>query len=381
MANIVIAIVLSCVLASVGLQAAIAEQSPHPIIKKGLVDVKLRQRGALLVDGFDGAEIDEEQWRNNNRINDGLWRVWISDEDKVKFSIKDGRYYIDGHGRLFHNGLWSMPGHKYKDVLLVARMDIRSKGPDPHECILHFCGGDMPLSPDHWVEICMMDQDDEALFKVCATLPKGMYTQWDRTLVLPRKGDGSFIGKVELDAGTNLCTAAVWDGKTWRHIIDPVELPLRTTHCEIKMRRQWKGKGPGDTKSTLWFDDVRIYPRPQTHPLMVRIVLKDGSYPWYRGEGESWPPKIHVAGQKERSIEDLVVQLWTVDGKTMVAQTQSQHMGHYMLKLANSPWNLYPVSAKIRLVLDGKVLGREVLIEAKGMEGMYPDDVWDLIME
>ncbi|MGD8238162.1 MAG: hypothetical protein PVH68_06385 [Armatimonadota bacterium] len=341
----------------------------HPVIAKGLVGVKLHERGAHLAEGFDADEIDTEQWR-----------IWISDEGKVKLHVRDGRFYVEGRGSLGHNGLWQLGGAKYKDVALIGRMDIRGTGARPHQAIVHLCGGEMPRSPDHWIEVTMQDRGEEAQFSVGLALPDPTPRRGP-PVVLPRRGEEGFLAKLELDAGTNLCSMAVHDGETWWELMEPVELLLRTTRCEVKIRGGGGARaGEEEAQSTAWFDDVRIYPRPATHPVLLRIVNKDGSRPWARPGGR-WPPTIQVAGQAERSVGDLVVELWTADGETLVSRVQSKHMGHYMLPLKDAPWDVYPVAAKVRLLLDGEVLGEEVEIPLEGLEGLYPDDVWNLILE
>ena len=75
------------------------------------------------------------------------------------------------------------------------------------------------------------------------------------------------------------------------------------------------------------------------------------------------------------------MELWTADGKTRVASVQSQLEGWYLLPLKDAPWDLYPQGARIRLLLDGKVWGQEVEIPVRGLDGLYPDDVWDLVVE
>ena len=348
--------------------AADATPKQAPTITKGLVGVKLRERGAHLVEGFDTTEIDKNRWR-----------LWVMDPDRTSLRVESGRFFVEGHGTLDHNGLWQLNPAKYKDVVLVARMDIRSQGQSPHECLLHLCGGDMPRSPDHWVEISMTDEGNSARFKVLAAVPEGVFHQGQQFVLLSRRGKDGFLAKLELDAGTNLCSASVWDGNEWREIIEPVELSLRTTHCELKIRRSKPPKG-AETHSVAWFDDVRIYPRPKTHPVLFSLVRKDGSPPWRREDGR-WPPTIQVTGQRERSIADLVVELRTADGKRLISRVQSKNLGYYMLSLKNAPWNVYPVAAKVRILLDGKVLGKEIEIPSQGLSGLYPDDVWDMIVE
>ncbi len=112
------------------------------------------------------------------------------------------------------------------------------------------------------------------------------------------------------------------------------------------------------------------------------MVRADGGQVWTRGESaNAWPPLIRVAGQAERSIEDLVVQLWTADGRALLSSVQSQNMGHYMLPVKTDAWDVFPVAARIRLLLGGTPLGEDVAIPCSGLDGLYPDDVWDLVVD
>lgn len=321
---------------------------------------------------FDAQEIDP-----------GRWRIWHMDPTSVSFSVREGRFWIEAGGNIGHDGLWDLGNRKTKDVVLVARMDTRSDGPNPLPLCLHLCGGEMPLSPDHWVELMMSDHGDSARFSMWAAVPEGAF-RFDGAadVVVPHPAGDGFLAKIELDAGTNLCTAAVRTDGGWNQVGPAVELLLRTTHCEIKYRTGSPASGPRRTTSRGWFDDVRIYPRPQTNPVLVRLARPDGSQVWTRGEdGNAWPPLVRIAGKGERSIEDLVVQLWTADGKTLVSSVQSANMGHYMLTVKTDAWDVFPAAARVRLLLDGRQLGQDAVIPCLGLEGLYPDDVWDLVVE
>lgn len=353
-----------------GAKAGATRPAGPPVIRKGAVAARLRQRGAMLIEPFDGDKVDQRRWR-----------IWTQDPDAVAFEVRDGRYHLRGTGPIGHNGLWSLNPARFKDVTLVARMDVRSEGPHPHDFLLHLCGGDMPNSPDHWVEISMQDAGEKASFRVLAAVEKGLYKWPAEPVVLARGKEDGFVARLSLNAATNLCTAEVRDadGK-WRLLLDPLPLHLRTTHCEVKMRGQGIPRGAKPTTSSGWFDDVRIYPRAESNPPMVRLVMADGGPIFSRPDESQWPPKIVVAGQRPRSLEDLVVELWTADGKTRICKVQSPHFAHYMLPLTGAPWDLYPVAAKIRLSIDGQPLG-EADIPCSGLEGLYPDDVYDVIVE
>jgi hypothetical protein len=68
-------------------------------------------------------------------------------------------------------------------------MDIRSRGPGPHRLALHLCGGDGARSPDHWVEIDLVDRWEKARFTAMAALPLGYERHQDRFLELPHPAD------------------------------------------------------------------------------------------------------------------------------------------------------------------------------------------------
>lgn len=348
---------------------ALGGTGPLPIVE-GPVAVRRVERGALLVEPFAGTEPDLS-----------TWRVWHSDPDRASFAVRDGRFELIAEGDVGHNGLWQLACAKYKDVALVARMDVRSDGPDPQPLALHLCGGDATRSPDHWTEIVMYDEGPRARFSYWSTAPNGAFAYDPASeVVLDRHGSEGFLAKVELDAGTNLATTWVRDDGVWRQVGPAVELLLRTVHCEVKFRGGLPAKGPGVTTSRGWFSELRMYPRPETHPVGVRLVREDGSQIWSRGADEAWPPKIRVGDGPERSIEDLAVELWTLDGAMLVSRIQSQNMGYYMLPLNSAPWDAYPVAARLRLVLDGQPLGQDVAVPLDGLDGLYPDDVWNLVV-
>jgi hypothetical protein len=64
----------------------------------------------------------------------------------------------------------------------------------------------------------------------------------------------------------------------------------------------------------------------------------------------------------------------TADGK-QVASVRSSNMGFYLLPLKDASWDVYPVAAEVRVLLDGKSVGKPLQIECNGMKGLYPDDV------
>jgi hypothetical protein len=51
-----------------------------------------------------------------------------------------------------------------------------------------------------------------------------------------------------------------------------------------------------------------------------------------------------------------------------------------MLPLDHDDWDVFPVGAVIRVSCDGKSLG-EAAVALKGLNGLYPDDVYDIFLE
>ena len=76
----------------------------------------------------------------------------------------------------------------------------------------------------------------------------------------------------------------------------------------------------------------------------------------------------------------LVVELRTADGKTRISRVQSPNYAHYMLPLGHEGWDVFPVGALVRVSCDRKSLG-EPEIPLNGLDGLYPDDVYDVFME
>ena len=52
-----------------------------------------------------------------------------------------------------------------------------------------------------------------------------------------------------------------------------------------------------------------------------------------------------------------------------------------LLSLAKTPWDVYPVGARVRIKLDGEQLGEDAIIPLNGLDGLYPDAVWDIVLE
>lgn len=331
----------------------------------GPAAIRLIQSGAILAESFDEDDIDRTRWR-----------VWQKTPERSKVYQKDGRLNIEATGRISMEGLWGLTIAKYKDVVLAADMDIRSVGPSPHQLCLHLCGSDSVFSPDNWVELQMVDLGDSLLFTPRASLPVGIDKRLGQSLKLPYHDEQGMQCRVVLNGATNLTELSVNTKAGWQQICDPIELPLRTIHTEIKFNGQRISKKPGDTQSEAWFDNVRIYPRHESHHVGILLKRSDGGPVFFR---TGWPPTITGPDGKERPITDLIIELRTAEGM-LVSSVSAPSFGFYLLPLRDAPWNLYPVNAEIRILLDGKIVGSSVKIESSGVDGLYPDDVYEIIM-
>ncbi|MHB0960054.1 MAG: hypothetical protein ACYC0X_20035 [Pirellulaceae bacterium] len=345
-------------------QAQLAEVPPVTTV----TSIRLVERGAILAEDFDAQDLDTTRWR-----------VWQEHPDRTTVGQDNGRLNLTARGPIGHNGLWGLTTAKYKDVVLVGEMDIRSQGSSPHRLALHLCGGDGVRSPDHWVEIDMVDLGDKARFSPMAALPLGLDRHQDQSLELPHPPEKNFLCRLTLNGDTNLTELSVKSAAGWQRICDPIELPLRTIHTEVKLHGIQGTAGAEETTSQAWFDNVRIYPRPESHHVGIRLVRSDGGQIWFRADN-GWPPKITDSEGNTRSIEDIEVQLRTTDEK-LITSMRSSNMGFYLLPLKDAPWDVYPVAAEVRVLLDGKMLGKPLQIECSKMKGLYPDDVYEVVIQ
>jgi hypothetical protein len=365
------AVLFASVTAVARVSSVAAEESERPVPIRAATSIRLIERGAILADDFAAPRLDAARWR-----------IWQQNAEQTTVEQKDGRLAITAQGPVSMNGLWGLVTAKYKDVSLVAEMDIRSQGPRPHRLALHLCGGDGRRSPDHWVELLMVDLGDTARFFSGAALPEAVAKHEDQSLELPHTPNQGFLCRVDLNGTTNLAELWVQTTEGWKRVCDPIELSLRTIHTEVKIHGNLWGRAgeQGEPTSTAWFDNVRIYPRAPSHHVGVQLVRPDGSPIWIRDQ-DRWPPVIRDSAGKTRKISDLKLELRTEDGLQLVAAQQSQNFGFYLFPLQDSPWEVFPVAAQVRVLLDDQLLGNPIQIKCQDCEGLYPDDVYEIVIE
>jgi hypothetical protein len=166
--------------------------------------------------------------------------------------------------------------------------------------------------------------------------------------------------------------------REWWQIGEAFEVPARRTRLEIKS----SGFGAAeDHSSTTWFDDCRVYPRPQTHYVSFVLRRGDGRGPGARTAEAELVTCFDPENDRIRQC-DFQVKLFTSDGVTMIGETDtSVGFGFAMFKLDEAPWELFPVSAMIRVFANGRQIGPDHVIESQGVDGMYPDDVYSITLE
>ena len=164
-------VVIAAVWLLLSLGSHVGGENPLPVV--AAASIRLVEPGAILAEDFDAKDVDRTKWR-----------VWQEHPDRTTVRQENGRLNLTARGPIGHNGLWGLTTAKYKDVVLVGEMDIRSKGSSPHRLALHLCGGDGVRSPDHWVEIDMVDLGDKVRFSPMAALPVGLNRHQDQFLEL-----------------------------------------------------------------------------------------------------------------------------------------------------------------------------------------------------
>jgi len=55
--------------------------------------------------------------------------------------------------------------------------------------------------------------------------------------------------------------------------------------------------------------------------------------------------------------------------------------GYGLLKLKEGPWDIYPVGAVIRVFFKDQQIGPDHIIHSETVDGLYPDDVYTIILE
>ena len=307
-------------------------------------------------------------------IRSQLWRIWHSDPRSVRLEQKDGRFWIHARGTVGYNVLVSRVDMPTRDIVAVCRMGVSSPEGGLHGGIVHVCGSGR-WSPDHWFELSLRaTSTGAARATIGASIPPEHRGGYRGSYELPPAGPEGFLTKVVCEGATNQCRGFVRVGLEWWQIGDAFEVPARSTHLEIKTM----GPDKGGASTAIWFDDCRLYPRPETHYVTVVLQRPDGRHP---GDAVGGGDHQVCFDEDNREIPDceFTVKLYASDGTTLVDETSTgAAFGYALLKLEHAPWELYPAAAVIRVFVGDQQIGPDHVIESQGVEGLYPDDVYTI---
>ncbi|NQU10208.1 hypothetical protein HQ590_05430, partial [bacterium] len=160
------------------------------------------------------------------------------------------------------------------------------------------------------------------------------------------KHDQQHTLAIDYDPATTLCRAFLVDGDTWTPLGEH-RLYLSTVQAELKVDVPYDG-----VTVDVAFDNMRLYPRPQTNP--VRIVAMKPPFPGFPFRG------VRVSLADER-------------GNPLGGPATTDANGEVSIRLPAD--RLYPAGGEVLLRYRGKVIGTAP-IKAAGVNGLYPGDVW-----
>jgi hypothetical protein len=294
----------------------------------------------------------------------------------VRIEQRYGRLWIHATGRVGYNGLTSAMELRDRDVELVCRAGIEGPADAGHVGLVHLCGSG-GWSPDHWFEVQLRgDGEDGARATIGASAPPYPPT-WPGDVHLPPAGGSGYLVKIECEEATSLCRGAVKAGGRWMQVGEPVEGPARKARAEVKVQG-WRSEGGS---SLIWFDDCRLYPRPETYFLTVGLRRPDGSLPGAPLKS-GWPPRCFDPKNRPVDHRNLVVKLFAADGETLVGESMATgDLATAIFRLTDAPWDVYPAPAILRVFMNGVQIGPDHEIASEGVEGLYPDDVYALTLD
>ena len=328
--------------------------------------LELVRSGATIRDDFEESEIKGK-----------LWRVWISNPGQARVEQSEGRLWVRVSGSVGYNGLVSRVNLATRDVVAVCRTGLESDDGARHASIVHLCGSG-EWSPDHWYEISLQDMRGEFTRATSAIAVPPRYREGYRGKYdLPHPASGGHLVRVTCESSSQQCRGFVLVEDEWWQIGDAFEVPARGSRLEIKTSGTLSGPG----SSVIWFDDCRVYPSPENHYVTIKLQRADGSMPGRRSNNTGEQVCLDAMN---RPIQDcgFSIDLHTADGSVLVdsADTGTGY-GFGLLRLNAPAWDVFPVAAVVRVHANGRQLGPDHIIEMKGVDGLYPDDIYTLTLE
>ena len=365
------AVVAECALAR-QVSARLEEEKRPPNVPE--VQISQAVCGAYLRDDF-----------NSGRIDPAIWRTWVNDPG-FRVEIDRGELCLRGtsaqlpEAELRKNaallaryvGVYSQPRAQV-DVHVAVGVKMPSgiaSDPGAHVVNVHLCG----VEPDCYAEVLFGKLESKPLekwakdyngfrcpyqdargwwFSITNQDP-GRYWWRVSGRPLPELGDERTTFHdvlVTYDEPTRLSRGFVKAGERWVQLGEPEHVILGFSRVELKLTDPTPLFG---TYREARFNDFRLYPNPKRNP--IRFVVRAKAAP-YRG------PTLRVA-------------LYTPDRAHRVSEGYTDQDGIAYLSVSSPHWLAFPVSAMVRIFQGAREIGK-ASIEAQGVKGLYPGDVWE----
>jgi hypothetical protein len=310
--------------------------------------------GALLADSFDGSQLDTNLWSRP---------PWLVNNHKtIGVKIENGYLVISGPshpagGSHQYAGVISKY-FRYTDVVLAAEVQAQSpfKGEGRIQHMVHLCSGDYP---DFFTEIIFG--------KIAAIEPPRWHTAYVAK-VWEYSGYGEYLEPTRPATG--------FEASQWHTVVLVHDGPTSKTQNYLLVNEQWVPIGPSHSVRfnhshielkvdvnipnlpiQMTVDNVRLYPNPAHNP--VTIVVYGGV------SGNR--PKLPIHNQK--------VQIFEESSKRLLGEALTDEGGEAHVSLRTDV--LFPVAAAIT-VWDDTTPVVQAKITRRGVNGLYPGDVWAL---
>lgn len=303
--------------------------------------------GALLREDFNG-----DTWGAS-------WSPWIQDNN-VQVVCRDGKLEITGvtgdpapecrdHHEFRFVGLVSKRFPK-RDVVLACDMQVLAPLPEGNvrvRFLAHLCGA----RPDYFVDTGLAHEPDGREGWLHVPIAEGYPVshdhQWPFVSLDRISAEGPHTMAIDHDPASKRTRGYVVDGDRW-HLLGKPRVFLATTQVEIKVDVPYDGVRVG-----VAYDNVRLYPRPETTP--VWFILVRPPFPGYPFRGA----KV----------------VFRDGAGSVVGQGKTDGDGEAEVKLPSD--RLYPLGGRVEIVFEGKPVGTAPIL-ASGVDGLYPGDVWKI---
>jgi hypothetical protein len=319
-----------------------------------VVDPFFMLSGALLKDSFDGPQLDTNLWSRPQ---------WLVENHKtIGVTIENGHLLISGPSQPEkQNHQYAGVISKYfrdTDVVLAADLQVQSpfEGKGRIQHMVHLCSGDYP---DFFTEIIFgkLANVDSPRWHTAYLAKVWEYSGYREYLEPTRLSTGSEANQWQTVVLTHDGTTSKTENYLvlagqWTPIGPPHSVRFNHTHIELKV-----DVNVTNVPIRMAVDNVRLYPNPAHSP--VTIVV-------YTGVGGN-KPKLPIHNQK--------VQIFDEGSVRLLGEALTDEGGEARVLLKTDV--LFPVAAKIT-VSDGNGPTVQARIPRRGVDGLYPGDVWAL---